>query len=63
MREFVVVVEPTSTGFSAYVPELPGCVAAGADRKEVLERTREAIALQLGAGEEPAEAEVLTVAV
>ena len=26
---YQVVIEPTLTGFSAYVPDLPGCVATG----------------------------------
>jgi predicted RNase H-like HicB family nuclease len=29
MKKYVVVIERTDTGFSAYVPDLPGCVAAG----------------------------------
>ena len=36
MRRFGVILEPTRTGFSAHVPDLPGCVAAGATRKETL---------------------------
>ena len=29
------VIEPTETGFSAYSPDLPGCVSTGATREEV----------------------------
>jgi predicted RNase H-like HicB family nuclease len=45
--KFVVVYEQTSTGWSAYVPDLPGCVATGATRKETERLIREAIALHL----------------
>lgn len=33
--KYTVIYETTSTGYSAYVPDLPGCVAAGATRAEV----------------------------
>ena len=33
--KYTVIYETTSTGFSAYVPDLPGCVAAGSSRDEV----------------------------
>ena len=32
--KYAVVYEKTSTGYSAYVPDLPGCVAAGASLEE-----------------------------
>lgn len=32
---YLVVVEETTTGFSAYSPDLPGCVAAASSRDEV----------------------------
>jgi predicted RNase H-like HicB family nuclease len=31
---YTVIYESTPTGYSAYVPDLPGCVAAGATRAE-----------------------------
>lgn len=40
-----VALERTETGFSAYVPELPGCVASGGTEEEA--RTRMAEALEL----------------
>jgi len=43
----LIVVEQTPTGFSAYSPDLPGCVAAGATRQDVEQKMREAIALHL----------------
>ena len=36
-REFLAVVEKTRTGYSAFCPELPGCVAA-AKTKSACER-------------------------
>jgi predicted RNase H-like HicB family nuclease len=41
--EYLVVVEHGPTSFGAYVPDLPGCVAVGDTRDEVLELIREAI--------------------
>ena len=41
--KYVVVFEPTGNGFSAYVPDLPGCVAAGDTHEEVETLIREAI--------------------
>ena len=40
---YLVVVEEGATSFGAYVPDLPGCVAAGETRDEVLRLIREAI--------------------
>ena len=31
---YTVVIEKTGNGYSAYVPDLPGCVAAGDTREE-----------------------------
>lgn len=44
---YAVVIERTTNNFSAYVPDLPGCVATGGTREEVAERIREAIAFHL----------------
>jgi predicted RNase H-like HicB family nuclease len=35
MKKHLIIVEETATGFSAYSPDLPGCVATGATRDEV----------------------------
>lgn len=45
--KYAVVYEKTPKNYSAYVPDLPGCVATGADRTQVEERIREAIILHL----------------
>ena len=44
---YIVVYEQTATGWSAYVPDLPGCVAAGETREETESLIREAIAFHL----------------
>jgi predicted RNase H-like HicB family nuclease len=41
--KYLVVVEPTQTGFSAYSPDLPGCVTTGHTREEVERNMQEAI--------------------
>jgi len=40
---YLIVIEQTSTGYSAYSPDLEGCVATGATRDEVERNMREAI--------------------
>ncbi len=47
MRKYLVVIEETGTGYSAYSPDLPGCVTTGATREKVEENMREAIRLHL----------------
>ena len=43
------VLEKGKRSFGAYVPDLPGCVAVGETRREVLKLIREGIALHLEA--------------
>jgi predicted RNase H-like HicB family nuclease len=45
--EYLVVVEKGKTSFGAYVPDLPGCVAVGETRKEVMKLIREGIELHI----------------
>jgi len=40
---YAVIVEQGKTSFGAYVPDLPGCVAVGDSREEVLQLIEEAI--------------------
>jgi predicted RNase H-like HicB family nuclease len=47
MKKYLIVIEETGTGFSAYSPDLPGCVATGATRAEVERNMGEAIAFHL----------------
>ena len=44
---YAVVIEKTETGYSAYVPDLPGCVSVGSTREEMDRNIREAIELYL----------------
>ena len=44
---YLVVVEEGSASFGAYVPDLPGCIAAGETKDEALALIREAIELHL----------------
>jgi predicted RNase H-like HicB family nuclease len=47
-RRFLIVVERAADGsFSAYVPDLPGCVSCGDSTEEVRESIKEAIALHI----------------
>ena len=48
MREYVAIIEQSESGsWSAHVPDLPGCVAAGADKQETAELMRKAIEMHL----------------
>ncbi len=46
---YAIVIEKGPTSYGAYVPDLPGCVAAAKSRKAVLKLIREAIELHLEA--------------
>jgi predicted RNase H-like HicB family nuclease len=43
MTKYTVFIEPTPTGYSAYVPDLPGCVAAATTLEETRQLIKEAI--------------------
>jgi predicted RNase H-like HicB family nuclease len=44
---YAVVIEKSESNFSAYVPDLPGCIATGATVAEVESEIREAIVFHL----------------
>ena len=44
---YAIVIERAESNFSAYVPDLPGCVVTGATVEEVEANIREAIAFHL----------------
>ena len=44
---YAVVIERAASNYSAYVPDLPGCVATGATIEEVEAEIREAITVHL----------------
>jgi predicted RNase H-like HicB family nuclease len=45
--EYVVILEEGPNSWGAYVPDLPGCVAAGETKAEALQLIREAIEFHL----------------
>jgi len=47
MYRFLIVIEKTDTNYSAYSPDLPGCVATGATREETEQQMHEAIAFHV----------------
>ena len=44
---YAIVIENTGANYSAYVPDLPGCIATGATVAEAEQRIREAIEFHL----------------
>ena len=47
MSRYLIGIEETQTGFSAYSPDLPGCAATGQTREEVEQEMHEAIAFHI----------------
>jgi len=47
MRKFLIVIEKAGKNYSAYSPDLPGCVATGRTREEAEERMHEAMELHI----------------
>lgn len=47
MLRYAVVIERAGTGYSAYVPNLPGCVATGRPPASVQSHMRTAMAMHL----------------
>ena len=45
--QYAIVIERSETGFGAYVPDLPGCVAVADSEAEVRELIRDAIEFHL----------------
>jgi predicted RNase H-like HicB family nuclease len=45
--KYLIILEPSETGFAAYSPDLPGCVSTGATKDECEANMREAIAFHL----------------
>ena len=48
MYRFLVVIEKANNNYSAYSPDLPGCVATGATREEAEKNMYEAIEMHIG---------------
>jgi predicted RNase H-like HicB family nuclease len=45
--KYLVILERTKMGFSAFSPDLPGCIATGATREETEKNMRDAIAFHV----------------
>ena len=53
---YAVVIEQAGSSYSAYVPDLPGCVATGATKAEVESLIHDAIELHLAGMREDGDA-------
>ena len=49
MKKYVIIIEKAANNYSAYCPDLPGCVAAAKTRHLTEKLMREAIAFHLEA--------------
>ncbi len=45
--KYLIVIEETKTGYSAFSPDLPGCIATGSAKEEVEKNMREIIAFHV----------------
>ncbi len=45
--KYLIIIETTPTGFSAYSPDLPGCIATGETRRAVEQNMHEAVLFHL----------------
>ena len=44
MEHYLIVLEPSATGYAAFSPDVPGCVATGANVEQTLAEMRGALA-------------------
>lgn len=49
MKRYTIIIEKASNNYSAYVPNLPGCITTGDTVDEVVANMQEAIAVHLEA--------------
>ena len=47
MKKYLIIVEKTETGYSAYSPDVPGCASTGKTKEEVERNIQEAIQFHL----------------
>jgi len=47
MSRYLIVIEKTNHNYSAYSPDLPGCIATGKTRAETLQNMRAAIEMHV----------------
>ena len=44
MKHYLIVLEPSATGYAAFSPDVPGCVATGMNVEQTLAEMRGALA-------------------
>lgn len=49
MSKYLVLFEKSSTGYGAYAPDLPGCIATGRTLQETRDRMAKAVEMHLSA--------------
>ena len=47
MRKYLIIIERGETGYSAYSPDLPGCIATGRTLRETRSRMRGAMEMHV----------------
>lgn len=47
MHKFLILIEKNEDGYSAYAPDLPGCVAAGDSLEETEQLMHDALAMHI----------------
>jgi len=47
MKNYLIVIEKTNTGYSAYSPDIDGCIATGVTKEEIHVNIHEAIEFHL----------------
>ncbi|TAE12533.1 MAG: type II toxin-antitoxin system HicB family antitoxin [Bacteroidetes bacterium] len=47
MQKYLIIIEKTATGFSAYSPDVQGCVATGKTAEETRQNIQEALQFHL----------------
>lgn len=47
MNRYLVIIEESATGYSAFLPDLPGCIATGSTREDIEKAMREGVEFHL----------------
>lgn len=47
MRKYLIIFEKAGNNYSAYSPDIPGCIATGSTRQETEKNIRDAISFHL----------------
>ena len=47
MKKYLIVFEKTSNNYSAYLPDIPGCIATGKTKREIEKNIKDAITFHL----------------